>query len=68
MDEASLHRYQQRLLELLRQGLAPEAIRAALLADPQLSSLRAYLEGLDLHALVVATELIARWSPDRPPS
>ncbi len=65
MDEAILHRWQARLLALLREGLAPAAIRDALLADPELAPLHAYARGLDLHAVVVATELVAKWSPDR---
>ncbi|MCA9655217.1 MAG: hypothetical protein H6712_12085 [Myxococcales bacterium] len=67
MDEATLRRYQRRLLEGLRHGTAPETLRAELLADPELASLRAYLEGLDPHALAVAAELVARWSPAAEP-
>lgn len=66
MTEEVLHRYQRRLLELLRRGEPPAAIRAALLADMRLAPLRSYIRGLDLHALVVATELVAKWSV--PPS
>ena len=60
-DEAVLHRYQQRLLDLLMRGHEPAGIVWALRADPQLAPLREYIEGLDPHALVVAAELIARW-------
>lgn len=63
MDEALLHRWQSRLLALLREGGEPEAIRAALLADPELGPLHAYAAGLDPHALAVAVELVARWAP-----
>ena len=63
MDEAVLHRWQARLLALLRAGDPPEAIRAALLADPELAPLHAYAAGLDLHALAVAVALVAKWSP-----
>lgn len=63
MDEAVLHRWQARLLELLREGGAPAAIRAALLADPELQPLHTHAAGLDLHALAVAVELVAKWSP-----
>ena len=66
MDEEVLGRYQRRLVELLREGIEPEAIRAALVATPELSPLRRYLEGLDLHALAVATALVARWSGVEP--
>lgn len=65
MDEAVLHRWQARLLALLRGGSAPAAIREALLADPELAPLHGYARGLDLHALLVAAELVAKWSPDR---
>jgi hypothetical protein len=65
MDEAVLHRWQTRLLALLREGRAPAEVRAALLADPKLAPLHAYAAGLDLHALAVATELIAKWGPAR---
>ncbi|MEM9462336.1 MAG: hypothetical protein AAGF11_49770 [Myxococcota bacterium] len=61
VDEAVLHRYQQRLLDLLMRGHEPAGIVWALRADPQLAPLREYIEGLDPHALVVAAELIARW-------
>lgn len=63
MDDAVLHRWQVRLLELLREGKAPAEIRAALLADPELRPLHAYAAGLDPHALVVAAELVAKWGP-----
>jgi len=62
MDDDVLRCYQRRLVELLREGVEPEAVRAALLATPQLASLRSYIEGLDLHALAVATALVAKWS------
>jgi hypothetical protein len=61
MDEAVLHLWQARLLALLRDGGEPAAIRAALLADPELEPLYAYAAGLDLHALAVAVELVAKW-------
>lgn len=61
MDEATLARWQSRLLQLLRDGLPPEAIREALVRDPELSPLREHAEALDLHALHVATELVAKW-------
>ena len=62
MDDAVLRCYQRRLLELLRDGGEPEAIRSALLAEPELVPLKSYIEGLDLHGLAVATELVAKWS------
>ncbi len=62
MDEDALRCYQRRLVELLREGLEPEAVRATLLATPELTVLRSYIEGLDPHALAVATTLVARWS------
>jgi len=68
MDEATLHRWQLRLLELLHEGRDPAEIRAALLADPELEPFHAYAAGLDLHALAVATELVAKWGPARPPT
>lgn len=68
VDEEVLRRWQTRLLELLREGGAPATIRSALLADPRLVPLRAYAAGLDLHALAVAVELVAKWAPrDEPP-
>ena len=54
--------YQRALLRLLHDGASPEEIRAALLADPALAELSDYIEDLDGHALVVARELVARWS------
>jgi hypothetical protein len=66
MDEAALARWQARLLELLRRGEPPEAIRRALVHDPELEVLRDRANALDLHALVVAGELVAKWRPDRP--
>jgi hypothetical protein len=63
MDEAVLHRWQTRLLELLREGRAPAVIQAALLAEPELAPLHAYAASLDLHALAVAVELVAKWAP-----
>lgn len=67
LDEAALARWQARLLGLLREGWSPEAIRAALAADPELAVCKEYAEALDLHALVVATQLVARWRPDKGP-
>ena len=66
MDDAVLHRWQTRLLSLLQAGREPAEIRAALLADPELGPLHAYAAGLDLHALAVATELVAKWGSARP--
>lgn len=66
--EDVLHRWQTRLLELLRAGGDPAAIRSALLADPELAPLHAYAAALDLHALAVAVELVARWSPTPAPT
>lgn len=66
MDEAELARWQARLLEMLRRGEPPEAIRRALENDPELAALRDRAKALDLHALVVAGELVAKWRPDRP--
>jgi hypothetical protein len=62
-DEAVLHHWQARLLTLLREGGEPEAIRATLLADPELRPLHGYAAGLDLHALAVAVALVAKWAP-----
>jgi len=53
--------YQRRLSELLLAGEAPEEIRAALKADPRLSSLRDYVDGLQDAPLQVATALAAKW-------
>jgi hypothetical protein len=66
MNEHVLHRWQARLLELLREGRGPAEVRAALLADSELQPLHAYAAGLDLHALAVAAELVAKWGPARP--
>ena len=66
MDDAVLHRWQARLLSLLQAGREPAEIRAALLADPELGPLHAYAAGLDLHALAVAAELVAKWGAARP--
>lgn len=63
VDEPVLHLWQTRLLMLLRAGESPAAIRAALLADPELRSLHAHAAELDLHALAVAVELVAKWGP-----
>jgi hypothetical protein len=62
-NEEVLQRWQARLLELLRAGGDPAAIRSTLLADPELAPLHAYAAGLDLHALAVAVELVAKWAP-----
>lgn len=67
MDEATLERYQARLLELLLAGTEPEALRAELRSDPELASLHEYIDGLDPHALTVARELVARWAPKPDP-
>jgi hypothetical protein len=66
MDDAVLHRWQTRLLALLQEGREPADVRAALLADPELRPLHAYAAGLDLHALAVATELVAKWGSSPP--
>lgn len=66
LSEEVLRCWQARLLELLLAGEEPTAIRAALLADPRLAPLAAYAAGLDLHALAVAVELVAKWAPGPP--
>lgn len=66
MDDAVLHRWQTRLLALLQANVDPAEVRAALLADPELAPLHAYAAGLDLHALAVAAELVAKWGSARP--
>ena len=56
--------FQRALLELIAQGVSPRELRRRLASDPSLEPLRAYCEGLDLHALRVALELYSRWSGD----
>lgn len=56
-----LAHYQRRLSALLLEGRSPPEIRAALLEDPLLASLRAYIESLEDAPLEVAAELAAKW-------
>lgn len=57
--------YQARLLEMVRSQRTPTQMRTELAADPNLKTLRLYIEGLDDRALEVARELVARWgAPD----
>ena len=53
--------YQSRLSTLLREGRSPEEIRAALREDPELASLRAYIDSLQDAPLEVAVALAAKW-------
>ncbi|MCH9685695.1 MAG: hypothetical protein K0V04_29960 [Deltaproteobacteria bacterium] len=63
MDEATLACYQRELLTRLRAGQSPQAIAAALQADPRFAAWRDDLDALDHDALGVAVELVAKWSP-----
>jgi hypothetical protein len=56
-----LLRYQKKLAALLDEGATPDAIRAALLADPDLAPLHAYVRDMDDRALEVATQLRRTW-------
>ena len=56
-------RYQAALLGLLREDMPASTLRDTLLADPTLAELAEYIASLDLHALVVARELVAKWHP-----
>lgn len=53
--------YQRRLSVLLRENRSPAEIRAALRDDPELSSLRQYIDGLQDAPLEVASALAAKW-------
>jgi hypothetical protein len=52
---------QGRLLEHLAAKDTPEAIRAALLADPHLAPFRDWLEQFELRFSEVAALLVAKW-------
>jgi hypothetical protein len=52
---------QGRLLEHLAAKDTPEAIRAALLADPHLAPFRDWLEQFELRFIEVAALLVAKW-------
>lgn len=53
--------YQRRLCALLLEGKTPEQIRHALREDPQLESLREYVDSLQDAPLQVAAELANKW-------
>jgi hypothetical protein len=53
--------FQERLMRLLRDGLPPEEIRAALLADKELAGFRDYINAMEPRMLEVANELIVKW-------
>ena len=56
-----LAHYQRRLSQLLLEGRRPECIRQTLAEDPELQSLRGYVESLQDAPLEVAAELAAKW-------
>ena len=56
-----LAHYQRRLSILLLEGRGPEFIRQALAEDPELVSLRGYVESLQDAPLEVAAALAAKW-------
>lgn len=60
-DREAAKVYQRRLLALLREGAAPNRIRAVLLQDPALTELRGYIEQLDDRGLEVAVALRRKW-------
>ena len=62
---SALGHYQRRLSALLLEGRAPAEIRAALLEDPALASLRPYIESLEDAPLQVAVALAAKWGTGR---
>lgn len=58
---SSLAHYQRRLSALLLEGKRPEQIRSALREDPQLESLRDYVDSLQDAPLQVAGSLAKKW-------
>jgi hypothetical protein len=60
-EPTPLARFQDRLLELLADGKSPDAVRAALLADPALKDFHAYAEAMEPRMLEVAAELARKW-------
>jgi len=56
-----LAHYQRQLSKLLLEGRSPEFIRQVLAEDPELASLRSYVESLQDAPLEVAAELAAKW-------
>lgn len=56
-----LEHYQRRLSALLRDGASPDEVRQVLREDPQLASLRAYIDSLQDAPLEVAASLAAKW-------
>ena len=59
-----LLRYQKKLTALLDAGTPPRSIRGALLEDPELAPLHAYVREMDDRALEVAVELRRTWGRD----
>lgn len=53
--------YQRRLSALLLEGKSPEQIRSALREDPELESLREYIESMQDAPLQVAVSLANKW-------
>lgn len=60
-DHTALATWQRVLLQRLGAGDEPDAIRRALLAEPDLAALCDTIAALDDRALHVARALVARW-------
>lgn len=57
----NLKHFQSRLLEELWSGRGAEETRAALLADGSLAPFHAYIAGMQLEMLDVASDLVRKW-------
>lgn len=58
----SLAHFQSRLLEELWAGRGAEETRAALLADSTLAPFHAYIAGMEIEMIDVASDLVRKWS------
>lgn len=61
----TLAHFQSRLLEELWAGKGAEETRAALLADGTLAPFHAYIAGMEIEMLDVASDLVRKWGVGR---
>ena len=64
-ENADLARFQEALVDVLRQELPPEVALSRLKSDPAFAPFRSYIDTFDVRMVGAASELVRKWSTDR---
>ena len=62
MTDSELEAFQALLLDMLERGVAPEALKAQLLADPAGAPFRDYVASFEPRCLAVASRIVKKWA------